>query len=210
MENNKRVPKYLKLYKKMSKIIGTLLTITILLLVMMAVLLVTQILIHPSEIPNICGIKILQVMSGSMADVFNVGDIVIIKEVKQQEKLEIGDIITFKKNETIVTHRITNITKSYENLEFTTKGDNNNAQDPEKVKFQEIEGKYICKISIIGDLITFMKKPMGMALILILPMLAIIIIITKDIKRQKREAIRREKRLKHEFDKERKNKNENK
>lgn len=168
------------------------------------ILVVTSLIIQKyilkEEVPNIFGYKILQVMSGSMSGEFETGDTILIKELKEESDLKIGDVITYRiaKN-TLVTHRIVNITKIGENLNYTLKGDANNVEDSEKILFSSIEGIYVKKLVLIGKIISFMQKPYGMVIIFVVPILLILYIInaerTKEIKRNKR----REKRLIYEM-----------
>ena len=159
------------------------------------ILVVTSLIIQKyilkEEVPNIFGYKILQVMSGSMSGEFETGDTILIKEIKEESDLKIGDVITYRiaKN-TLVTHRIVNITKIGENLNYTLKGDANNVEDSEKILFSSIEGIYVKKLVLIGKIISFMQKPYGMVIIFVVPILLILYIInaerTKEIKRNKR------------------------
>ncbi|OKZ56824.1 MAG: signal peptidase I [Clostridium sp. 26_21] len=168
------------------------------------ILVVTSLIIQKyilkEEVPNIFGYKILQVMSGSMSGEFETGDTILIKEIKEESDLKIGDVITYRiaKN-TLVTHRIVNITKIGESLNYTLKGDANNVEDSEKILFSSIEGIYVKKLILIGKIISFMQKPYGMVIIFVVPILLILYIInaerTKEIKRNKR----REKRLIYEM-----------
>lgn len=168
------------------------------------ILVVTSLIIQKyilkEEVPNIFGYKILQVMSGSMSGEFETGDTILIKEIKEESDLKIGDVITYRiaKN-TLVTHRIVNITKTGESLNYTLKGDANNVEDSEKILFSSIEGIYVKKLILIGKIISFMQKPYGMVIIFVVPILLILYIInaerTKEIKRNKR----REKRLIYEM-----------
>ena len=168
------------------------------------ILVVTSLIIQKyilkEEVPNIFGYKILQVMSGSMSGEFETGDTILIKEIKEESDLKIGDVITYRiaKN-TLVTHRIVNITKIGENLNYTLNGDANNVEDSEKILFSSIEGIYVKKLILIGKIISFMQKPYGMVIIFVVPILLILYIInaerTKEIKRNKR----REKRLIYEM-----------
>ena len=118
------------------------------------ILVVTSLIIQKyilkEEVPNIFGYKILQVMSGSMSGEFETGDTILIKEIKEESDLKIGDVITYRiaKN-TLVTHRIVNITKIGENLNYTLKGDANNVEDSEKILFSSIEGIYVKKLILI-------------------------------------------------------------
>ena len=168
------------------------------------ILVVTSLIIQKyilkEEVPNIFGYKILQVMSGSMSGEFETGDTILIKEIKEESDLKIGDVITYRiaKN-TLVTHRIVNITKIGESLNYTLKGDANNVEDSEKILFSSIEGIYVKKLILIGKIISFMQKPYGMVIIFVVPILLILYIInaerTKEIQRKQR----REKRLIYEM-----------
>ena len=135
-----------------------------------------------------------------MSGEFETGDTILIKEIKEESDLKIGDVITYRiaKN-TLVTHRIVNITKIGESLNYTLKGDANNVEDSEKILFSSIEGIYVKKLILIGKIISFMQKPYGMVIIFVVPILLILYIInaerTKEIKRNKR----REKRLIYEM-----------
>ena len=184
----------------LKQIIDIFFSIVFAILILVVTSLIIQKYILKEEVPNIFGYKILQVMSGSMSGEFETGDTILIKEIKEESDLKIGDVITYRiaKN-TLVTHRIVNITKIGENLNYTLKGDANNVEDSEKILFSSIEGIYVKKLILIGKIISFMQKPYGMVIIFVVPILLILYIInaerTKEIKRNKR----REKRLIYEM-----------
>ena len=89
---------------------------------------------------------IIAIGSNSMSPSYNKGDAVIYKKTPI-EKIKIGEIIAFKKNGKIITHRIINISNNYE---ITTKGDANNAPDTWIVEKQEILGVVKYTIKYIG------------------------------------------------------------
>ena len=152
------------------------------------------------EIPNIFGYKILQVMSGSMSGEFETGDTILIKEIKNEGDLKIGDVITYRiEKKTMVTHRIVNITKIGEKLNYTLKGDANNIEDSEKVIFSNIEGIYVRKLNLIGKLINFMQKTYGMVIIFMTPVLLILYVINNEKAKEEKRNKRREKRLIYEM-----------
>jgi signal peptidase len=111
------------------------------------------------------------VFTGSMEPAIPVGGIVVIKPV-EPGTLKTGDIICFKFSEdTSITHRIINIT----NGEFETKGDANENPDQWTVKKENIIGKVILTIPFIGYLGYFVRTPIGLILLIVLPASAIII-----------------------------------
>ncbi len=191
-----------KIYKCINKIIGILISTIFLIAIILIMSLTLQKIIYKDKVPTVFGYKILQVMSGSMTGEFETGDTILIKAVNNENQLNIGDVVTYKvEKNTLVTHRIVNITKEKNNIKYTTKGDANNTNDKEKIDFSDIEGKYICKVIIIGKLISIMKNPFGMALIFTIPIIAIILIIIKEKKEILKKNMRKEKRLNYEFNK---------
>lgn len=147
------------------------------------------------------GYKACIITSSSMEPSIYYGDVVVIKECKEKE-LQTGDVITFKQNQEVVTHRILKIEENQQNGEKTyiTKGDNNNTEDTEKITYAKIEGKCVLTIPHLGKIILALDNKI-IVLIIIL-----IILILSFYKIQKYEKIenRREKK-KIEESKKRKN-----
>ena len=61
------------------------------------------------------------------------------------DKLAIGDIVSYRSNELngLIIHRIVDINEDSAGRYYILKGDNNNAVDPEKVRFEQIQGVVI-------------------------------------------------------------------
>ena len=138
--------------------------LAIILLVNTAIIVQTK--MNPNLVPNIFGVKPFIVLSGSMESKINVGDLVFVKEVNPNE-LKVGDIIAFRDSEDIVTtHRIVELETKDNELCFVTKGDANNANDDGIVYSNMIEGKYQTKISKLGNVILFIKEPIGFIVML--------------------------------------------
>lgn len=108
---------------------------------------------------SIFGYRAVCVMSGSMEDTLSVGDIVLISEERNYER---DDIISFKEGNTIITHRIIEMTDEG----FITKGDANNAADSETVKEEDIIGKEILIIPWIGYIRIALMSPAGLLMVL--------------------------------------------
>lgn len=132
---------------------------------------------------GIGGVKIFTVISWSMVPVYDIGDVLIVKEVTPED-IEIDDDIVYKgekgtlKNKTI-THRVVSIDKKEDgNYKIITKGVANRAQDPE-INQTQVYGKVIAHISIISFILKIITN--GYFLILI----PVIILIRKNIKRLK-------------------------
>ena len=107
-------------------------------LVLYDLLIIFQSLIHPNTVPNIFGIKTFDIISSSMAPTIDVHDVAFVKTCKA-DTLKVGDIITFHKDDSLITHRIIEIKNRGGRLEFVTKGDKNQATDIERVDVSQIE-----------------------------------------------------------------------
>ena len=133
------------------------------------------VLLAASKLPIPGNYKVLTVLSGSMEPAIHTGAVVVIKPVGVYN---IGDAITFGesgKNKTPVTHRISNIYVKEGKPMFITKGDANNAADSREITKEEIIGKVAFNIPFLGFVLEFVKKPIGFAVVVILPAAAIII-----------------------------------
>lgn len=90
--------------------------------------------------PSVWGIIPLRIESGSMEPTFPVDSYVF---TTKQKAYEVGDVISFRRNEEgtsmIVTHRIV----AADNGQFQTQGDNNGTPDMEKVSPADILGKVV-------------------------------------------------------------------
>ena len=156
--------------------------------------------IHPDEIPSVFGYKPFIVLSGSMETELYKGDLAIVKNINP-DTLKVNDIIAFSdEDKFVVTHRIVEITQNEDGeVEFITKGDNNNTKDSGTVKKENVEGLYVKKISGFGNVVLTMQKPITLITVLaIVVLVAIIWITASDNKltkeeRQELERLRSEK-----------------
>jgi len=115
--------------------------------------------------------KSLVVMSGSMTPKIQVGAVAI---VKPSEAIQVDDIVTFKdprdpKN--LITHRIVEEKEGV----FKTKGDANQAADNWEVSKNDVVGKFLFSIPLLGYAVDFAKKPPGFMLLILLPAILIIV-----------------------------------
>jgi signal peptidase len=112
------------------------------------------------------------VYTGSMEPVIPVGGLVVIKPV-DPGTLRTGDIICFKFSEAIsITHRIVKIT----NEGFLTKGDANENLDQWTVENEEVVGKVLFVIPFLGYLGSFVRTPIGLVLLIVLPAVVLILL----------------------------------
>ena len=91
--------------KKVKTIIVIILLILLLPIIIVNSVIIVNSYMNPDKIPSFCGWKPFIVLSGSMETQIKTGDLVIVKET-DNEKLKEGDIIAFRNNAVVVTHRI--------------------------------------------------------------------------------------------------------
>ena len=93
-------------------------------------------------------IEIYQVETGSMESGIHVGDYVLIC---RKNKYVVGDIVTYKKSNYFITHRII---KSIHGNKVITKGDANNIED-EEITMDVIVGKVIYVGGLLNAVIDY-------------------------------------------------------
>lgn len=108
------------------------------------------------------GFRIFNIVTGSMAPKYQVGDVLIAKEV-EFSKIQIGDDIVYLGQNgdfagKIVTHQVIDIEEENGNYKFHTKGLANDEEDP-IVDQEQVIGKIIYKVhslSFISKMISNM------------------------------------------------------
>ena len=149
---------------------------------------------NPKETPDFLGFKTYEIVSRSMEDTINKNDIIVVKKVDKNEINE-NDIISFDNGNEIITHRIVDIENINGQTLYTTKGDNNRFADDEKISFEQIEGKYVFKLSKLGYLMNFLKNRYFLIILFIILIFCFIHIINV----KKRIKNREEKRMMNKY-----------
>ena len=140
---------------KILKLIGNILyTLMFLIVVFMLIIVVMQRTTNNSL--TLGGFRMFSVATGSMVPVYNVGDILISKEI-DAEDIKVGDDLVYQGKQgtfagKVVTHRVNSIEKQEDgNYKIITQGVANNAEDPE-IDQTQVYGKIICKLHILSFL----------------------------------------------------------
>lgn len=191
-----QVPKSVRNLRKANKIFNTVLCVIIVPILIINLTMFVKSLINKNEVPSFLGYKFFVVLTGSMQNTLNIGDFVVSKEINAEE-LKDSDIISFREENTVITHRIVNIEEKNGELLFTTKGDNNNTEDTNKVTENNIEGKFVFKISAIGKIISFFQSIWGIVILILIPCVSIILSYRKEERANMKKVIRKNKRLAH-------------
>ena len=113
---------------------------------------------------RLLGLQVYTVLSGSMEPQYHVGSIIYVKEVEPSE-LKVGDAISFLISEnTVATHRIIEILPDEDDpnvIRFRTKGDNNDIEDTNPVHSNNVLGKVVGTIPLLGYVSDFVQNPPG-------------------------------------------------
>lgn len=160
--------------KLLKKILLTFITVFVVLLVTFNVYNFVSIKLLHKDLALVNGYAVLEVISGSMEPTIKIGDLIVINT--NEEKYGLGDIITFRDiNGSFVTHRIINI----EDNVMVTQGDANDSPD-EEMSVSSIVGKYEMRIPGAGKLMTSLKNPLVMVLILAIGIIICFLASTDD------------------------------
>lgn len=120
------------------------------------------------------------IISPSMVPNINVYDAVVTMRVPT-EKIEMYDVITFLSKDidthgTPITHRVVGIVETEDGkIGYRTKGDNNNTEDNALIMEDEVIGKVLFRIPMIGYVRNFITSKLGWLLIVVLPCVGVII-----------------------------------
>jgi len=137
--------------------------------IFVAFIVVVALLLIVSVLPITGNYKVMTVISGSMQPAIKMGSVVIVKPASDYQ---IGDVITFgpySKTKVPTSHRIYDIKVEGGQPVYITKGDVNNAPDSREIKKSDIVGKVLFSVPYMGYAVEFAKKPIGFALIIIIP-----------------------------------------
>ncbi len=150
-------------------------------------------------LPNMT-IKVFQfkpyvVITESMEPVLNVDDMIIVTN-PNVDKLEVGDIITFKADidyngsKEIVTHYIFSITEDGDDYIIRTNRYGSTVPDTWILRSADVIGVYGFRIPQLGVFINFVKSPFGIAAIAVnAVVIGAIIYIVKSGKKEKDQKI---------------------
>lgn len=164
----------MKVFKKVLNVVITVLMIIVVLI--SATIAVVAITSGSDGVPSLFGYSLLNVQSGSMEPTFKVGDLIISKEIEENEDLKVGDIVSFyavvQDQEVIETHRIHEVLDAEGTKRYITKGDANPAPDQGFQVNASILSKYTGKsYEGVGTVWDKLTTPVGFFLVVVLPMI---------------------------------------
>lgn len=162
---------------KIFKIVyGTLKTIFFIILILYVVFICVQRL---SGNNSVFGFRLFTVATGSMKGVYNVNDVIAVKDF-DNKKLKVGDDIAFIGNRgglenKLVTHRIIKIEEESNVRIFTTKGVKNSVEDP-SITESQILGKVVGVVPVVTQINHVVKSQLGFFCLIFCPLVLVIVL----------------------------------
>lgn len=161
---------------RLLKIIGNIIYVIALILI---ILILIAVLIQRFSNNDVAlgGIRMYSVVTGSMIPKYQIGDILISKEV-ESDQIKIGDDITYMSKEEgtegkLVTHSVVEIKNENGVYKFVTKGIANTGNDPE-ISEEQVYGKVIYKPVILSTINKITRNVYAFYFIVIVPMAIVI------------------------------------
>lgn len=133
------------------------------------------------------GFKFLKITSGSMMPKYAIGDVVMVNTKYDYDRLQVGDVITYKSGSNNVTHRVVEIkgglviTQGDANTTIDTVCGYNNTLDNENVtqgiKKDDYVGKVTLGIGGLGNLLDSVAKPSNFIILAVCLVLVLFVMI---------------------------------
>ena len=112
-----------------------------------------------NPLPMPLGFGSAVVLSGSMEPELSRGDLLFVTE---EEHYRLNDVVVYQDGSILVVHRIIAVNGNT----VTTKGDANNAADPE-ITVDAIKGRVAFAVPVLGSVVEFLKTPVGTILVIL-------------------------------------------
>lgn len=147
---------------------------------------------------SIFGYRIFNVASDSMKPVYEIGDVLLVKEV-DSSMLQIGDDITYLGQSgdfagKIITHRLIEIEQTGSTTKYRTKGIANEVEDP-KITSDQIYGKASRKLGVLSMISKVVRNKFGFFFLIFIPLVLVLFLEVADtvmdfieVKKEKRES----------------------
>lgn len=90
------------------------------------------------------------IATGSMIPMILPGDVILVTRKIDPLQLSKGDVIQFRREDILISHRIIDVTEKDGVKNYKTQGDNNSGPDTELVKPEDVKGKVIKVVPKLG------------------------------------------------------------
>jgi signal peptidase I len=124
---------------------------------------------------DLTGHRLFVVGGASMEPAIGKGSLVIVRTT-YPAALTVGDVVTYQHRGATVTHRIAAVEEYGDARVFTTKGDANEAADPDPVAFDDRVGLVVAQLPVLGYLVAVLQsfgRPLSLAAALVIALWAL-------------------------------------
>lgn len=97
------------------------------------------------------------IATGSMEPMIKPGDVILVRKF-DGNNVNLGDVIQFKRDNILISHRIIQVVEDKNGKSYRTKGDNNSVPDGDIVKLEQVKGKVIKVVPKVGWLTLLIKS----------------------------------------------------
>ncbi len=108
------------------------------------------------------GLRPTLISGPSMEPYLSAGDIAITSEV-DPEQIQVGDVISFREPEGTIIHRVVRLQRDEAGLQFITRGDANNVEDP-PVDPEQLLGRVIFRVPKVGWAAILLRRAIQLVL----------------------------------------------
>lgn len=113
-----------------------------------------------NHLPMPFGYGAAVVLSGSMEPELSVGDLILVRE---SNDFKVNDVVVYQSGSSLVVHRVLELDEN----SVVTQGDANNVAD-DPVDISAVKGIVFFSIPGVGNVVNFLKTPVGILLTIIL------------------------------------------
>ncbi len=174
---NKKSTEAVSIKHRIMTVLGTVICIILLPVLLINITLIIKSYTNADEVPSVGGYLPLIVLTDSMYPVIESGDLIICHTIEGSD-VKVGDVISYfdpaGNGISIVTHRVTEVTKENGGLAFRTKGDANNVEDSLLVQEDSLVGVYKGRIAGAGNVAMFMQTSTGLIVCVVLPLILLV------------------------------------
>jgi signal peptidase I len=126
-------------------------------------------------VPVALGWRPYTVLTGSMRPNINPGDVVMDQPIVAAD-VHVGDVVTFSdpsRRGKLVTHRVRSIARGAAGTTVETRGDANNTSERWSVQTKDQVGRVVFVIPKVGHIAVLVRTPLGIGLLVVLPVLGL-------------------------------------
>lgn len=157
-------------------VLSTIMTVLVVMIAAVAIVMAVATRLSPKGQYTVFGHPVMIVLSGSMAPTIKTGDLIVDQHVSatQAQHLHVGQIISVRDSPgstTIISHRIVAVKTIDGVVNYTTKGDRNNAADTSPRPASDVVGVFSYAIPRGGYVLTALHRPQVLGLLLASPIL---------------------------------------